>query len=40
MIIIDVRYQIILFTTHIIEIGISGHNQGSLETSHVIYEIT
>ena len=40
MIIIDIRYQIILFTTYIIEIGISGHNQGSIEISHVIYKIT
>ena len=33
MIIIDIRYQIILFTTHIIEIGISGHNQVLLKLS-------
>ena len=40
MIIIDIRYQIILFTAHIIEIYISGHNHGSIEIFHAIYEIT
>ena len=29
-----------LLTTHIIEIGISVHNQGSIETFHVITKIT